>query len=153
VLLKTFNQFGFTLNLDRGADVKTSGFLLAEPDAQQGVLTFGTGGVNVILTWLPPGDNPPLTLLGDTYDLLKAQQPSLSFQTIRDGEITVSQQQGVFGGFRTSSSAGATVGGGIIGAWICPASGTGYTLTVTGDDAIIVQIRFDRLIDNFTCGS
>jgi hypothetical protein len=153
VLLKTFNQFGFSLNLDRGADVKTAGYLLPEPSAQQGVLSFGTGGVSVILTWLPPGDNPPLTLLRDTYDLLQRQQPSLSFQTIRDGEITVSQQKGVFGGFKTTNSAGATVGGGIIGAWICPGPKTGYALTVTGADATIVQIRFDRLIDNFTCGS
>jgi hypothetical protein len=153
VLLKTFNQFGFTLNLDRGADVKTGGYLQPEPNAQQGVLSFGTGGVNVILTWLPPAGNPPLTLLRDTYELLQRQQPSLSFATIRDGEITVSGQKGVFGGFRTSNTAGATVGGGIIGAWTCPAPGTGYTLTVTGADATIVQIRFDRLIDNFTCGS
>jgi hypothetical protein len=153
-LLKTFNQFGFSLNLDRGADVKTAGFLQPEPNTQQGVLTFGTGGANVILTWLPPAGNPPLILLRDTYDLLQRQQPSLSFQTIRDGDITVSQQQGVFGGFRTSNTVGgATVGGGIIGAWVCPGPGTGYTLTVTGADATIVQIRFDRLIDNFTCGS
>lgn len=152
VLLKTFNQFGFSLDLDRGADVKTAGFLQPEPDVRQGVLSFSTGGANVVLTWLPPASNPPLILLRDTYDLLQRQQPSLSFQTIRDGEITVSQQQGVFGGFRISNASGATVGGGIIGAWICSGSGTGYTLTVTGADATIVQIRFDRLIDNFTCG-
>lgn len=152
-LLKTFNQFGFTLNLDRGADVKTAGFPSGEPNAQQGVLSFATGGVIVVLIWLPPAGNPPLTLLRDTYDLLQRQQPDLSFETIRDGDITVSQQQGVFGGFRTSNSTGATVGGGIIGAWICSGPGTGYTLTVAGADATIVQIRFDRLIDNFTCGS
>ena len=49
--------------------------------------------------------------------------------------------------------AGATVGGGIIGAWICPEPETGFSLTVTGADATVVQIRLDRILDNFSCSS
>jgi hypothetical protein len=150
-LQESFDEFGFSLSLDRGADVQTAGWILPEPSAQQGLLSFSTGGVNVILTWLPPAGNTALTMVGDTYDIVTAQQPGLIFETIRDGGITVGGQTGVFGGFRTSGASGTAVGGGIIGSWICPEPDTGFSLTVTGADATIVQIRFDRLIDNFAC--
>ena len=57
----------------------------------------------------------------------------------------------MFAGFRALDASGDTVGGGLIGGWICSSSSTAYTLTLTGPDATVVQIRFQRVLDNFAC--
>ena len=45
------------------------------------------------------------------------------------------------------------VGGGLIGAWICSELETAFrlTVTVTGTETTVVQVRFDSLLDNFVC--
>jgi hypothetical protein len=49
VPIRAFDEFGFTLNLDRGADVQTAG----STSADQGALSFAYGEVNTVLTWTP----------------------------------------------------------------------------------------------------
>ena len=153
VLLKSVDEFGFVLKLDKGANVQTTGWTEPEPDALQGTLSFSTGGVNVILIWGPQQRRAPLAFLADTYNILRGSQPDLTFEPISEGEITVSSEAGTFGGVKTLDADGAVIGGGIIGAWVCSTSETAFRLTLAGGDATLVQLRFDRLLDNFTCPS
>ena len=152
-LLSTVDRFGFVLKLDRGADVKTTGWTAAEPDADQGTLSFTAGGVNTVLIWGPQQQRSPLTFLADTYNILRGSQPELTFDPISDGEIAVSGGPGVYGGFKTIDLSGTTVGGGLIGTWVCTEPETAYRLTLTGAEATVVQLRFDRLVDQFACTS
>ena len=93
-----------------------------------------------------------MALVDATYDLIQGSQPALTFETLRDGEITVNEEPGVFLGFKTDDGSGE-VSGGLIGSWACQVSNTAFTLTLTGEDATLVQLRFDRLLDNFACAS
>ena len=133
--------------------MQSAGWTAADPTAGQGRVSFQNKDINAILIWSPVGNQTPLNFLADTYNILRNSQPDSTFEPITEGEITVSQQEGIFGGFTTTNASAATVGGGLIAAWLCPLPGTAYRLTVTGSDAAVTQIRFDRLVDNFTCGS
>ena len=150
MFLTTYDEFGFTLKLDRGAGVNTSGFTEPEPSNEQGLISFEFGGVNAILSWNPAGNSTMLSLVNNIYQILQDQRPELTFDTLSEGDITVSGQSAFFAGYRTTIPEGE-VAGGLIGAWICPDAGTGYTLTARGPDATLVQLRFDRLLDNFSC--
>ena len=145
-----YSEYGFTLNLDLGADVQTTGWTEPEPSEAQGLASFVYGGVISSLVWSPSESRTPLALLASSYNALRAAQPTLTFESISDGEIIVSGQTGAFGGFKALDSGGATLGGGLIGAWNC-ANDTAYRMTLTGADATVVQLRFDRLLENFTC--
>ena len=145
----TFDQFGFTLTIDLGSAVQTAQGSAGE----QGAINFPLGEVNSILTWVPQEGSSPLALVSGTYDILKANQTGVSFDSINDGEITVSGQSGVYLGFKSTDDTGASLGGGLIGAWTCTGEGTAYTLTLTGADASTLQIRFDRLLENFNCAA
>ena len=147
-----YSDYGFTLNLDLGADVQATGWTESEPSDTQGLASFTYGGVLAGLVWSPADGRDPLAILASSYNVLRAAQPDITFESISDGEITVSDQAGVFGGFKALDSSGATLGGGLIGAWNC-ANGTSYRMTLTGADATVVQLRFDRLLDNFACPS
>ena len=59
----------------------------------------------------------------------------------------------MYGGFKAVDGSGSSIGGGLIGAWICGGSETAFRMTLTGADATIVQLRFDRLLENFACPS
>ena len=54
-------------------------------------------------------------------------------------------------GFKSVDGSGDVVGGGLIGAWDCVDSESSFTITVTGQDASLVQLRFNRLTNNFEC--
>lgn len=151
VLLDTLDEFGFVLKLDTAADVKSSGWTAAEPDARQGTLNLTLGEVAAILIWGPRLDRAPVTFLADTYNILRSSQSEFTFDSVSEGSITVSGEDGVYGGFRTLNSGGTVIGGGIIGAWICSTTQTAYRLTLTGANATLAQVRFDRLLDNFAC--
>ena len=152
-LLTSYSDFGFSLKLDLGADVRTSGWTEPEPSVTQGIIAFSYGGVNTNLVWGPPEDRTPLTFLADTYNILRASQPSVAFESISDGDISVNGQAGVYGGFKAVDNSGAAIGGGLIGAWICGDNETSFRMTLTGEDATVVQLRFDRLLENFACSS
>jgi hypothetical protein len=152
-LLTAYNAYGFTLKLDLGAAVESYGWTESDPSTSQGLIAFNYGGVNTNLVWGPPEERTPLTFLADTYNVLRASQPGTTFESISDGDITVNDQSGVYGGFRATGADGSTLGGGLIGAWVCPDADTAFRMTLTGDDATLVQLRFDRLLDNFACAS
>ena len=116
-------------------------------------MSFTKDGVNTVLIWGPQQQRTPVSFLADTYNILRGSQPELTFDPISDGEITVSGESGVYGGFKTLDLNGATVGGGLIGAWVCSGEKTAFRLTLTETEATLVQLRFDRLVDQFTCAS
>lgn len=149
-LLTAYDAYGFTLKLDLGAAVESYGWTESDPSTTQGFIAFNYGGVNTNLVWGPPEERTPLTFLADTYNVLRASQPETTFESISDGDITVNDQSG---GFRATGTDGSTLGGGLIGAWLCPDAGTAFRMTLTGEDATLVQLRFDRLLENFTCAS
>lgn len=145
----TFDQFGFSLTMDLGSEIRT-----AEGSAsKQGAINFPVGEINSILTWVPQAGSTPLALVSGTYDILKANQTDVSFDSINDGEISVNGELGVYLGFKSTNDDGASLGGGLIGAWACADEGTAYTLTLTGADASTLQIRFDRVLENFSCAA
>lgn len=152
-LLTAYDSYGFSLKLDLGAAVDSYGWTESDPSTTQGLITFNYGGVNTNLVWGPPEDRTPLTFLADTYNILRASQPDTTFESISDGDITVNDQVGAYGGFKATGIDGSTLGGGLIGTWLCPDADTAFRMTLTGEDATLVQLRFDRLLENFTCAS
>lgn len=148
VLQTVFDDFGFSLGVERGANVQAG----ATATPQQGVVTFAYGGINTIMIWTPPGEAGPVRLVAGAYSLLQRSQQTLSFETISDGRIVVVGEPGVFLGFKAVDASGFARGG-LIRSWTCEASGTSFTLALTGNDAVLVQVRFDELIRNFACSS
>ena len=146
-LMTAYDIFGFRLDLDQGAEVRAAGGSVNA----QGAINFSLGEVNSVLTWVPQTGTDPLSLVSGTYGIIKSSQEGVVFDTITDGEITVSGQSGIFLGFKSTQESGSQLGGGLIGSWACAEADTAYTLTLTGTDAPILQIRFDRMLENFTC--
>ena len=152
-VLTSYSDYGFNLKLDLGAEVQASGWTEAEPSQTQGIIAFTYGGVNTNIVWGPHEDRTNLTFLADTYNILRASQPAITFESISDGEISISEQEGVYGGFKAVDDSGTSIGGGLIGTWICGDKDTAFRMTLTGGDATVVQLRFDRLLENFACSS
>ena len=148
-LATTFELFDFTLTMDLGSEVKTA----QGSASKQGAINFAVGELNSILTWVPQEGSTNLAFVSGTYEILKANQTNVSFDSVNDGAITVDGQEGAYLGFKSADDTGASLGGGLIGAWTCADAGTAYTLTMTGADAGTLQIRFDRLLENFTCAA
>ena len=152
-LQTSYADYGFSLKLDLGAEVQATGWTEPEPSLTQGIIAFAYGGVNTNLVWGPPENRTALTFLADTYNVLRASQPAVTFETISDGDLLISEQEGVYGGFKAIDNGGASLGGGLIGAWVCGDNETAFRMTLTGEDATVVQLRFDRLLENFACSS
>ena len=133
--------------------MRTSGWTRPSPTAVQGTLSFDVGGAKATLIWGPREGREPLLFLAETYNILRGSQPELIFEPIVDGDMTVTGERGVYGGFRILNANDATIGGGLIGAWVCPGPQTAFRLTLTGVDSTVVQVRFNRLLGNFVCSS
>ena len=149
----SYSGYGFALKLDLGGDVQTAGWTEPEPSLTQGIIAFDYCGANANLVWGPTEDRTTLTFLADTYNFLRASQPSVTFESISEGDVTINDPPGIYGGFKAVDASGAAIGGGLIGAWICGDNETAFRMTLTGADATVVQLRFDRLLENFACSS
>ena len=141
------NEFGFVLGLDRGAYVTN----LAGNTSSQGISQLEYSGVNVILSWVPINGVTVEGLISGTFNMLQDNQPDLTFDTVSESSISVGIESGSVIGFKSVDASGDVAGGGLIGAWNCPDEGTSFTLMVTGPDASVVQLRFNRLTNNFDC--
>jgi hypothetical protein len=153
-LLYVYDANGFTVALDSGSsfasvNLATAGWTGADADLDQGLLTFTYKGASIVLFWLPTEQQTPSTILSSTYQLLRGSQPNVTFQTVNEGDLGVSGETGMFGGFVATDSTGASAGGGLIGTWVCSRPNTAFSLT--GSDATSLQIRFDRLVSGFLC--
>ena len=141
------NEFGFVMTLDRGAYINS----LPKNTDSQGIVQLEYSGVNVILSWVPTDGVTLNGLISGTYDMLQGNQPDLIFDTVSESSITVGIETGSVIGFKSVDGSGEVVGGGMIGAWNCPNQDTSFTLMVTGPEAPVVQLRFNRLTENFAC--
>ena len=151
-----FNEFGFTLLLDEDARFSSSNLAISgmskdAADGQQGLLTFEYNGADIAIFWLPTTDDPPEAVIESTYQLLRDSQPSNILTPVSDGDISIDDEPGKFGGFVATDSSGENAGGGLIAAWTCQKLGITLSLIATGPDATVLQIRFDRLISGFKC--
>ena len=141
------DEFGFVLGLDRGAYVTN---LPGNTDAQ-GIVQLEYSGVNVILSWVPENGASIWGLVSGTFGTLQNNQPDLTLDTVSESELKVGLEVGTVVGFKSVDGSGDVVGGGLIGAWNCVDQETSFTIMVTGQDASVVQLRLNRLIDNFDC--
>ena len=157
-----FEIHGFTLALDpnstfpaSGLDV--SGLTETEADESQGILKLNYNGADVIFYWQQnESSSGSEAQVEAALALLSASKPTRTFTVISQGEISPDGQDGIYSGFlstpkndKSSPTAGGS-GGGLIGAWQC--GDIAFTMTVSGPDATVIQIRFDRLVENFKCG-
>ena len=141
------DEFGFVLGLDRGAYVTN---LPGNTDAQ-GIVQLEYSGVNVILSWVPENGATIGGLISGTFGTLQNNQPDLTLDTVSESELKVGLEIGTVVGFKSVDGSGDVVGGGLIGAWNCVDQETSFTIMVIGQDASVVQLRLNRLIDNFDC--
>ena len=154
-LSDVFEIHGFTLSLDpnssfvaSGLDV--SGFIETEADESQGILKLNYNGADVIFYWQPNESGSDVEAQAEVaLALLSASKPTRTFTVISQGEISPDGADGIYSGF-LSTAAAKGAGGGLIGAWQC--GSTAFTMTVSGPDATVLQIRFDRLVEKFECG-
>lgn len=151
--LTTISDFGFALKVERETQVSSAGWTETDANQEQGVLRFPYGGVNVLLRWVPGDGGTPSSILAEGFGVLRSSQPALQFNAISEGELTVGGQSGAFGGFSAADSSGSVLGGGLIGAWLCESPDRAFSLTVTGQGATTAQIRFQNLVDNFSCST
>ena len=151
-----FDEFGFTLVLDEDASFSSSNLTISgmrkdAADGQQGLLTFEYNGADIAFFWLPTTDDTPATVVESTYQLLRDSQPANILIPVSDGDISIDDEPGKFGGFVATNSSGENAGGGLIASWACRELGITLSLVVTGPDATVLQIRFDRLVSGFIC--
>tara|TARA_B100001971_G_scaffold82883_1_gene76429 strand:- start:257 stop:1021 length:765 start_codon:yes stop_codon:yes gene_type:complete len=152
-LSDVFEVHGFTLSLDPNSSFTASGLDVSgltetEADESQGILRLNYNGADVIFYWQPSGSDAEAQVEA-ALALLSASQPTRTFTVISQGEISPDGQDGIYSGFLSTADAKGA-GGGLIGAWQC--GNTAFTMTVSGPDATVIQIRFDRLVEKFECG-
>jgi hypothetical protein len=141
------DAFGFVLGLDRGAYVTN---IPGNTDAQ-GIVQLEYSGVNVILSWVPENGATIEGLVSGTFGTLQSNQPDLTFDTVSESALKVGLEIGTVVGFKSVDGSGDVVGGGLVGAWNCVDQATSFTIMVIGQDASLVQLRLNRMIDNFDC--
>ena len=144
-----FDEFGFSLGLDRGAYLTS----LPGNTATQGMVQLQYSGVNVILSWVPIDGVTNQGLVSGTFAMLQDSQPGLTLETVSEADISVGLEPALVLGFKSIGAGNTIVGGGLIGAWNCLDEKISFTMTVTGEDAAVVQLRFTRLVDNFSCAA
>ena len=144
-----FDEFGFSLVLDRGAYLTS----LPGNTATQGMVQLEYSGVNVILSWVPVNRGTNQGLVSGTFAMLQDSQPGLTLETVSEADISVGLEPALVLGFKSIGAGNIIVGGGLIGAWNCLDEKISFTMTVTGEDAAVVQLRFTRLADNFSCAA
>ena len=143
-------DYGFSLQLDRDVSVQANGWTEKDPNNEQGIISFDYRGVKAFLSWYS-STSTPKQIVGRTYGQLRDGQPNLTFEPLREGEISISGEPGFFAGFRAIDDTNSSVGGGLIASWVCPESQLRYSITTTGPQATVVQLRFQRIIEKFNC--
>ena len=142
------NSYGFKLIIDGIVSVESLGLLQDEAREEDGIVLFEYEGANSTLLWL--GDTDLDELLFDTYNQIVEAQSDLAFSLISEGTIEVDSSEGKFLTFVSNDVSGDVAGGGLTGVWKCT-TGRVFSLTVTGSDPVVLQIRFKRLLDGFSC--
>ena len=144
---KVFDEFGFVLELDRGAFINS----LSGNTDSQGMVQLEYSGVNVILSWVPINGVTNEGLVSGMFEMLRGSQKDLTLDTVSESNFNVGLESGLVIGFKSVDLSGGVIGGGLGGAWNCLDAETSFTIAVTGQDANVVQLRFNWLINNFEC--
>ena len=153
VLYTEVNSYGFRLIVDGTVSVESLGLLQDEAREEDGIVLFEYEGANSTLLWL--GDTDLDELLFDTYNQIVEAQSDLAFaliseRIIEENALPVGSSEGKFLTFVSNDASGDVAGGGLTGVWKCT-TGRVFSLTVTGSDPVVLQIRFKRLLDGFSC--
>ena len=108
VMLKIFDEYGFSLSLDKGA------LITAMPDstASQGIVRLEYAGVNFIMTWVPIEGVTNEGLAAGILSLLRTNQPDLILEAVSESDIDVGPNYGLVIGFRSLDASGSVIGGG-----------------------------------------
>ena len=146
-----YDKFGFVMRLDEEVNITATGISKDAPDASQGLLVFSYKGTAAFVLWAEDADATPDGMLAETYNTLRLIQPGYAFLPITEGDISVGDLDGKFGGFGLTDSSGKSLGGGLMGSWVCPDTSTAMGLTVIGTSATTLQIRFNRLLQLIEC--
>jgi len=148
------DAFGFDLTLDGEVSVESSGLTSDSADNDQGSIVFESGGSNVTMLWFQEDNFDVDGVLSDIYTALTTSQSARTFSLINEGNRTIDEDLNAtsvkyltFASVGTSESDQA---GGITASWKCDTADA-FSLTVTGGDAAVVQIRFKRILDGFSC--
>jgi len=147
------NSYGFELIVDGTVSVESLGLLQDEAREEDGIVLFEYEGAKSTLLWL--GDTDLDELLFDTYNQIVEAQSDLAFaliseRIIEENALPVGSSEGKTLTFVSTAASGDVAGGGITGVWKCT-TGRVFSLTVTGSDPVVLQIRFKRLLDGFSC--
>ena len=143
-------DYGFGLRLDGDVSVQATGWTEKSPNSEQGIISFDYRGVKAFLSWYSSASTPK-QIVSSTYEQLRDGQPNLTFEPFKEGDISISGEPGFFAGFRVLDATNSSVGGGLIASWVCPESQLRYSITATGPQATVVQLRFQRITEKFSC--
>ena len=146
-----YDKYDFILRLDKEPVITALGYQEAEASKDQGLLSFSYQGVNILMIWIRNTDATAQGMLQDTYQILQGASPDLTFVPVSEGDIDVHNRIGKFGSLVASNSDGDSAGGALIGSWVCNESELGMALTVSSNDATVLQVRFDRLLQGMEC--
>jgi len=136
-------------------DWETSGLAVVNDQVSpatndEGILSFQNAGANSIILWFQDSTSGLDSIIADNYSALSQSQTNAVLNLVSDGSTTIDSNDGKYITFVSNTSAGESLGGGIIASWRC-STDRAFSLTVTSSDATVLQIRFKRLIDSFTC--
>ena len=146
----TLNSYGFKLILDGTIEIEEAGLTEQNASINEGIIFFEYDGANSILLWLKDSETDIKDFLSDTYSSLSDSQTGITFSPINEGESKFGTVKYKYIAFVTKSESDETQAGGIIGAWRCGTDKV-FSLTATGEDGAVVQIRFKRILDGLSC--
>lgn len=143
-----YKEFGFTLPIPEGVEVKSGGLGGAKPSRDEGQLSAVAGGVTMAMIWTKQ-EIPAKDAVQGGLQVLISAQPSLQFRALNQGDIAVDGRAAAFGAFGAYDDRQALKSVGVIGAWSC-GSGT-FSMTVVGANQAAVESSYKGFTDGFKC--
>ena len=146
----TLDSYGFKLILDGTIEIEEVGLTEQNAAVNEGIIFFEYDGANSILLWLKDSETDIKDFLSDSYSSLSNSQAGMTFSPINEGESEFGTVKYNYIAFVAKSESDETQAGGIIGTWRCGTDKV-FSLTTTGEDGAVVQIRFKRILDGLSC--
>ena len=146
----TLDSYGFKLILDGTIEIEEAGLTEQNASIDEGIIFFEYDGANSILLWLKDSETDIKDFLSDSYSSLSNSQAEMTFSPINEGESEFGTVKYNYIAFVAKSESDETQAGGIIGTWRCGTDKV-FSLTATGEDGAVVQIRFKRILDGLSC--
>lgn len=143
-----FNEFGFSLPVPEGTEVRSAGLSGAKASKDEGQLTAVAGGVTMALIWTKQTVAPKDAVQGALQALISAQ-PALAFRPLNEGTTQVDGRPAAFGAFGAYDNQQTLASVGVIGAWACNA-GT-FSMTVVGANRSAVESSYQGFTNGFRC--